>query len=245
MMNLDEYRQQSLESWEKMSAGWHSWRDFLYEQTASVREWLVSNLDPKAGHTILDVAAGAGDTGYAALAKIAPDGTLITTDFAPKMVDVARTRADELGVTNATFRVLDAEKMDLEDDSVDRVISRWGYMLMADPAAALKETNRVLKPDGRLAFAVWATPDKNLWAATTSRRVLEGNQRARRPDRCRHRRTSQERAAGGEGRGRQALGAVQQERRLHGAGYADWRRGRSELRIEPRLVLQVVSVFLP
>ena len=55
--------------------------------------------------------------------------------------------------------------MDLADDSVDGVICRWGYMLMADPAAALAETNRVLKPGGRLAFAVWGTPDKNMWAA--------------------------------------------------------------------------------
>ena len=51
---------------------------------------------------------------------------------------------------------MDAEKMDLEDDSVDGVICRWGYMLMADPAAALAETRRVLRDGGRLAFSVWA-----------------------------------------------------------------------------------------
>ena len=45
---------------------------------------------------------------------------------------------------------MDAEKMDLEDDSVDGVICRWGYMLMADPAAALAETRRVLRDGGRL-----------------------------------------------------------------------------------------------
>jgi SAM-dependent methyltransferase len=61
--------------------------------------------------------------------------------------------------------VLDAEIMDLDDDSVDGVVCRWGYMLMADPATALKETRRVLRDGGPLAFAVWRTPDLNPWAA--------------------------------------------------------------------------------
>jgi len=173
MVNLDEYRQASLENWDKMSTGWHSWRQFLWDETARVREWLIAALDPKPGQTILDVAAGVGDTGFAVAEKIAPEGRVITTDFAPKMVDAARKRAEELGVTNAEFRILDAEKMDLEDDSVDGVICRWGYMFPADQAAAFAETNRVLKPGGRLAFAVWATPDKNMWAATTGIVLVE------------------------------------------------------------------------
>jgi SAM-dependent methyltransferase len=69
------------------------------------------------------------------------------------------------GLGNVEHRVLDAERMDLEDDSVDAVVCRWGYMLMADPAAALRETRRVLRGGGSLAFAVWATPDRNPWAA--------------------------------------------------------------------------------
>jgi ubiquinone/menaquinone biosynthesis C-methylase UbiE len=173
MVDLNEYREKSLQTWDKMSAGWHSWREYMWEQTAPVREWLVSELDPKPGDTILDVAAGVGDTGFAAAEKIAPEGRLISTDFSSGMVDAARKRADELGVTNAEFKQLDAEKMDLEDDSVDRVLSRWGYMLMADPAAALEETNRVLRPDGRLVFAVWASADKNLWAATPAIVLVE------------------------------------------------------------------------
>ena len=55
--------------------------------------------------------------------------------------------------------MLDAEQMDLDDDSVDAAVCRWGYMLMADPAAALRETRRVLRDGGALAFAVWAAPE--------------------------------------------------------------------------------------
>jgi SAM-dependent methyltransferase len=54
--------------------------------------------------------------------------------------------------------------MDLADDSVDGVLCRFGYMLMADSRAALAETRRVIRDGGRLSFAVWAAPDRNLWA---------------------------------------------------------------------------------
>jgi SAM-dependent methyltransferase len=92
-------------------------------------------------------------------------GRVISTDFAPEMLDVARGFGEVRGLTNVEYRVLDAERMDLDDDSVDAAVCRWGYMLMADPGAALKETRRVLRDGGPLAFAVWRTPDLNPWAA--------------------------------------------------------------------------------
>jgi len=96
-------------------------------------------------------------------------GRAIITDFAPQMVAAARRRAEEVGVKNAEFRVLDAERMDLETDSVDGVLCRWGYMLMINPAAAFAETRRVLRPGGRLAFSVFAVPERNPWASLVGR----------------------------------------------------------------------------
>jgi SAM-dependent methyltransferase len=89
---------------------------------------------------------------------------VIYSDFAPGMVESARRRGEELGATNVEYRVLDAERMDLDDGSIDGVACRFGYMLMADPAAALAETRRVLRDGGRVAFAVWGAPDRNKWA---------------------------------------------------------------------------------
>ena len=66
--------------------------------------------------------------------------------------------------------------MDLDDSSVDGVICRFGYMLMADPAAALAETRRVLRDGGRLSFAVWGAPDQNLWAAIPGMTMVERGQ---------------------------------------------------------------------
>jgi ubiquinone/menaquinone biosynthesis C-methylase UbiE len=161
----DTYRERSLETWGKMAPGWEDRNEWMIGMTASVSEWIVGRADPHPGSTVLEIAAGPGDLGFRVAERIGDSGRLISTDFSPEMVDVARRLGEDRGFGNVEFRVLDAERMDLEDDSVDAVICRWGYMLMADPAAALKETRRVLRDGGTLAFAVWATPDRNPWAA--------------------------------------------------------------------------------
>ena len=71
--------------------------------------------------------------------------------------------------TNVEFRELDAEDLELEENSVDGVVCRWGYMLMPNPAIALGETRRVLRHGGRLAFSVWASGDRNPWISIAGR----------------------------------------------------------------------------
>jgi SAM-dependent methyltransferase len=65
----------------------------------------------------------------------------------------ARRRTAEAKLENVDFGVVDAEAMDLPDASFDAVLCRYGYMLMADPAAALRETHRVLPPGAPLALS--------------------------------------------------------------------------------------------
>ena len=173
-MNKDEFRRASEKVWEKMAQGWDINRDYMWETSKPVGEWLVEKLAPSDGQTILELAAGMGDTGFVAARLVGAEGRLISTDFAPSMVDGARRRADELGITNAEFHVVDAENMDLDTESVDGVLCRWGYMLMSDPSAAFKETRRVLRPGGRLCFSVFAGPERNPWAALPARALVEG-----------------------------------------------------------------------
>ena len=106
--------------------------------TGRVNSWLAEKADPPPSQTILDVAAGTGDLGFIAAERVAEVGRVISTDFAPEMVDVARRQGESRGLSIVEYRELDAERMELEDDSVDGVVCRWGYMLMADPAAALE-----------------------------------------------------------------------------------------------------------
>jgi SAM-dependent methyltransferase len=168
-MDRDEYRRTSLENWRTMAAGWERRRASIESSSAAVAEWLIRELAPQSGDTILELAAGPGDTGFLAAPLIGEEGRLISTDFSPEMVEVGRRRGGELGLTNVDHRQMDAEQLDLEDDSVDGVICRFAYMLMADPAAALAETRRVLRPGGRLALAVWRGPEQNPWVAIAGR----------------------------------------------------------------------------
>jgi ubiquinone/menaquinone biosynthesis C-methylase UbiE len=169
----DDYREASLRIWEEMAAGWEGHRRSVWEASREVGEWLVDALDPQPGETVLELAAGVGDTGFAAARRLGAEGRLITTDFSDSMVQAARRRADELGIANAEFRTLDAEHMDLDDRSIDGVLCRWGYMLMADPGAALAETRRVLGDGGRVALSVWGDPERNPWASIPARALLE------------------------------------------------------------------------
>ena len=172
-MDLDDYRRTSRDIWERMAPGWEERRDWVWEVTRSVGEWMVNRLAPKPGQILLELGAGTGDTGFAAVARLGGDGRLISTDFSRSMVEAARRRAAELGLDNVEFRVMDAERMDLADSSVDGVLCRWAYMLMADPHAAFRETRRVLRRNGRLVFSVWAAPERNLWSSIPARVLVE------------------------------------------------------------------------
>src|SRR5215210_1505736 len=154
-------RQQSRAAWNAVAPGWYALREELWKVSRPVSEWMVRRLDPQPGDTVLELAAGLADTGLMAARLVGEAGRAIVTDFTPEMVAAARRRAEELGVQNAEFRLLDAERMDLKTDIVDGVFCRWAYMLMIDPAAAFGEAWRVLRPGGRLAFSVWAARERN------------------------------------------------------------------------------------
>jgi SAM-dependent methyltransferase len=172
-MELADYRRDSHEAWQAMAPGWERWRAQLEASLAPVRDWLIRELAPRPGDTVLELSAGAGDTGFEAAAIVGERGQLISTDFSPAMVQVARRRGAELGIGNVHYRVMDAERIELDADSVDGVLCQSGYMLMADPGAALSETRRVLRPGGRLALSVWGAPERNPWASIGGRILVE------------------------------------------------------------------------
>ena len=167
-MAADEQRA----NWQTVAQGWERHRAFMWAATRGVSERLVELLSPAPGDTVLELAAGSGDTGFLAAALVGPSGRLVSSDFVPEIVDSARRRAAELQLENVEFRLLDIASLDLPDESIDRVLCRWGYMLAPDPALALGETRRVLRPGGSVSFAVWGSSDENPWASSVSRVLL-------------------------------------------------------------------------
>jgi ubiquinone/menaquinone biosynthesis C-methylase UbiE len=162
---------ESPEAWNAVAEGWERRASVFREATHELSERLVALLDPSPGETILELAAGIGETGFAAAPRLAPGGRLISSDVAPAMLAAARRRAAALGV-EADFRVLDLMAIDLPDGAVGGVLCRFGIMLVEDPAVALAELSRVLRPRGRAAVAVWASPDENDWMTAVGRSAV-------------------------------------------------------------------------
>jgi ubiquinone/menaquinone biosynthesis C-methylase UbiE len=172
-MDATEFRRRSQAVWEAMAPGWDSRHAYFEEIARPVTDLMLERVVPERGQTILDLAAGTGVAGFAAAGLVGSEGHVIVSDFAEGMVDAAKRHAARLGLTNVECRVLDAERLDLPNDAVDGVICRWGYMLMADAAAAFRDTRRVLRPGGRLAFAVFTGPDENPWGSLPASVLVE------------------------------------------------------------------------
>ena len=170
---LDAYRGFSYEVAELLAPNWERRRADVERICEPVRHWMLRELAPRPGDTVLELAAGTGDTGFEAAKLVGTEGSVIVSDFSPAMVEAARRRGAELDVTNVDYRILDAEKIDLGDDHVDGILCRFAYMLMADQAAALAETRRVLRQGGRLALAVWGAPESNPFFALVGKALVQ------------------------------------------------------------------------
>ena len=173
MVDLDTYREKSLTGWDRMASGWEDRRAWVLRMTRVVNDWIHAHVDPQPGQTFLDIAAGPGDLGLEIAERLGDEGRVILSDFSSEMLEVARRNGEARGTTNVDYKVLDAERMDLADDSVDGAVCRFGYMLMADPGQALKETRRVLRDGGPLAFAIWLAPDRNPWASLAAMTLVQ------------------------------------------------------------------------
>jgi SAM-dependent methyltransferase len=172
-LDPDEQRSATRDAWERAAAGWGKRADRIRDWGMPVSAAMVEALALRPGQRVLELAAGPGDTGFMAAELVGPGGTLVSSDGADAMLDVARARAAELGVDNVEFRQLELEWIDLKTATVDAVIVRWGIMLIVDPEAAAREVRRILRPGGRAAFAVWDTPQKNPWAVIPGRAMVE------------------------------------------------------------------------
>jgi SAM-dependent methyltransferase len=162
---MDDYRAASLQGWSSVASDWVELADRIDELLQPAADWMMEAAALRPGERVLELAGGPGTLSMLASRQVGPDGTVLHSDFSEAMVDAARGRFRAKGIDGVETRVMDAEEIDLPDESVDVVLCRMGYMLMADPSAALRESARVLAPGGRLALAVWTDGPSNPWAA--------------------------------------------------------------------------------
>ncbi len=147
--------------WDSVSEGLKKWWKTIENGAQNVSDRLVELAHIKAGDKILDIATGIGEPAITAAKRVGGNGHVVATDISPQMLSIARQRATSLGLENIMeFKESDAEVIDLPDSSFNAVLCRWGLMFLPNLSGALSNIHKTLVPDGYLAAAVFATPDK-------------------------------------------------------------------------------------
>jgi len=110
----------------------------------------------------------------AAAQLVGPEGRVVLSDFAREMTAVAKARAASCAYDNVTVKEFDMKAVDCPDASFDVVLCREALMLIPDAATAIAEARRVVKPGGRVVFAVWGPRDRNPWLGVLLDAVSQG-----------------------------------------------------------------------
>lgn len=160
-----KYKNAQREQWNKDGAAWRRWNPVLDRWYGEATRQMLDLARIRPGQRILDVAAGAGEPAVSAAERVGPGGHVLATDISEGIVELARQVARERGLGQVETRAMDGEKLDLPDASFDAVLCRLGLMYMPHPVTALSEWRRALRAGGRVAVAVFSTPERNSWGA--------------------------------------------------------------------------------
>jgi ubiquinone/menaquinone biosynthesis C-methylase UbiE len=147
--------------WSAVSAAWDTTVADVDEHTAEATRAFVDAAAIAPGDAVLELAAGPGTLGETWSALAGPDGRVVLSDVAPGMVEVARRRNGAL--PNVDVALVDLSAIDAADASFDVVVCRMGLMFAQEPAGALREIRRVLRPGGRFAALTWGALEHNPW----------------------------------------------------------------------------------
>jgi SAM-dependent methyltransferase len=133
-------------------------------QLAPAQAELMACAGPVPGERVLDVACGTGIIALDAAARVSPGGDVVGVDLSGRMIEVARRQAMQDEAENVHFERMDAERLELPDNSFDVALCALGLMYVPSPERAIMEMRRILRPRGRIALAVWGERSRCGWS---------------------------------------------------------------------------------
>jgi ubiquinone/menaquinone biosynthesis C-methylase UbiE len=139
------------------------YQTYWQQQLRPAHECVLAEAALRPGEDVIDIACGTGMVTLPAAHAVGPDGHVLATDLAQKMVDDTAKRAAAAGLDNVETRRCDAERLDTPG-LFDVALCSLGLMYVPSPPAAIGEMRRVLRPGGRAVLAVWGERRNCGWA---------------------------------------------------------------------------------
>ena len=159
--DAQNFKSAQRQGWDSVAEGWKKWWKTIEEGAQVVSDRLVELAKIQEGNKVLDIATGIGEPSVTAARRVGSNGRVTAMDLSPGMLAIARERAKENGLANIIdFQEGDAETFHLPSTKFDAIISRFGIMFLPDLPNALRMIREALVPNGRIAAAVWSTPQK-------------------------------------------------------------------------------------
>ena len=145
------------------SVSWIELQEKIDAAFASLTRDLLTFAAPAEGEQAVDVGCGCGRTVLDLCWQVGPRGRVLGLDVSHGMVERARLMLMEAGFGQASVEVSDATTHPFPAGSADLVFSRFGVMFFPDPVRAFTNLRRSVRPEGRLACAVWRPLRENAW----------------------------------------------------------------------------------
>jgi len=159
--DAETYKTTTRQQWDEAAGAWNAWGGLLQSWLGPATEAMLDMAGVGPGSHVLDVAAGAGDQSLMAAERVGPSGRVLATDISPGILEYAAENARMQGFENVETAVMDGEALSVPPMSFDAAISRVGMIYFPDQQAALAGIRKALKPGGRFATIVYATPETN------------------------------------------------------------------------------------
>jgi ubiquinone/menaquinone biosynthesis C-methylase UbiE len=155
-------------AWDKVSNSWKKWNAFTMNFLKPMGDAIIKALDIKNNDIVLDIASGTGEPAFS-IAALAKNGEVYATDLSEEMLTIARTYADERGINNIQFKVVDVSNLPFKNNFFDKISCRMGFMFFPDMQLAANEMFRVCRDGGKVAVSVWGTAENNDWSTTITK----------------------------------------------------------------------------